>query len=52
MAEPLPTATTMDHLGFTVPDLEQAVGFFEGLGFELLYEEGPYQDMATRSGAR
>jgi catechol 2,3-dioxygenase-like lactoylglutathione lyase family enzyme len=44
MAEQLPTATTMDHLGFTVPDLTEAVSFFESLGFELLYEEGPYRD--------
>ena len=44
MTEKLPTATTMDHLGFTVPNLAEAVSFFEGLGFESLYKEGPYRD--------
>jgi catechol 2,3-dioxygenase-like lactoylglutathione lyase family enzyme len=40
----LPTATTIDHVGFTVPDLSEAISFFEGVGFELLYQEGPYRD--------
>lgn len=44
MTQGLPTATTIDHLGFTVPDLAAAIAFFEGLGFELIYEEGPYRD--------
>lgn len=44
MTKGLPTATAIDHLGFTVPDLPQAVSFFEILGFELMYTEGPYQD--------
>jgi catechol 2,3-dioxygenase-like lactoylglutathione lyase family enzyme len=44
MAKQLPSATTIDHVGFTVPDLAEAVSFFEGLGFEILYEEGPYRD--------
>ena len=34
----------IDHVGFTVPDLDEAVGFFESLGFELLSTEGPYGD--------
>jgi catechol 2,3-dioxygenase-like lactoylglutathione lyase family enzyme len=34
----------MDHLGFTVPNLAEAIEFFLGLGVELLYEEGPYRD--------
>ena len=44
MTAPLPTATMIDHVGFTVPDLDEAVGFFESLGFELLSREGPYGD--------
>lgn len=44
MHEPLPSATTLDHVGFTVPDLDQAIAFFESLGFSLLYKEGPYRD--------
>jgi catechol 2,3-dioxygenase-like lactoylglutathione lyase family enzyme len=40
----LPGAYAFDHAGFTVPDLEEAVAFFTGLGCELLYREGPYQD--------
>jgi catechol 2,3-dioxygenase-like lactoylglutathione lyase family enzyme len=33
----VPTATVLDHFGYIVPDLEQAVGFFvEVLGFELV----------------
>jgi catechol 2,3-dioxygenase-like lactoylglutathione lyase family enzyme len=40
----IPTATNVDHLGVTVPDLKQAVGFFtEVLGAEFLFsfQEGP-----------
>ena len=44
MTAPLPTAIMIDHVGFTVPDLSEAVGFFESLGFELLSREGPYGD--------
>jgi catechol 2,3-dioxygenase-like lactoylglutathione lyase family enzyme len=33
----------LDHAGFTVPDLDQAVAFFcEVFGFELVCEAGPY----------
>ncbi len=39
----LPGLTGMDHIGFTVPDLEQAVGFFtETLGCEAFYPLGPF----------
>jgi catechol 2,3-dioxygenase-like lactoylglutathione lyase family enzyme len=35
----------VEHLGFTVPDLEQAVSFFvEVLGCEHLYDMGPFSD--------
>ena len=40
----IPTSTNVDHLGVTVPDLQQAVMFFtEVLGAEALFtfEEGP-----------
>ena len=40
----IPTATNVDHLGVTVPDLQQAIGFFtKVLGAEFLFsfQEGP-----------
>jgi catechol 2,3-dioxygenase-like lactoylglutathione lyase family enzyme len=38
----IPSATHVDHIGFTVPDLDEAVAFFtEVLGCELVYEVGP-----------
>ncbi len=40
----IPTATNVDHLGVTVPDLQQAIGFFtKVLGAEFLFcfREGP-----------
>jgi catechol 2,3-dioxygenase-like lactoylglutathione lyase family enzyme len=38
----LPRASAVDHAGFTVPDLNEAVDFFVGvLGFELCYRETP-----------
>ncbi|MHA6761493.1 VOC family protein [Streptacidiphilus sp. PAMC 29251] len=41
----LPGATNVDHIAYTVPDLDQAVAFFTRvLGAELLYREGPIQD--------
>jgi catechol 2,3-dioxygenase-like lactoylglutathione lyase family enzyme len=40
----LPGLTRLDHIGFTVPDLEQAHAFFtEVLGCEYMYTLGPYQ---------
>ena len=44
LAKGIPTSTNVDHLGVTVPDLQQAITFFtEVLGAEFLFafEEGP-----------
>lgn len=42
-AEGLPGMTGMDHVGFTVPDLDEAVGFFtEVLGCSAFYPLGPF----------
>lgn len=44
MSAGLPGLRGMEHVGFTVPDLEQAVTFFvEVLGCEPFYELGPFQ---------
>jgi len=41
----IPGATNVDHIAYTVPDLDQAVAFFtEVVGAELIYREGPVQD--------
>lgn len=41
----LPGLTRMDHIGFTVPDLEQAHRFLvDVLGCEYLYALGPFKD--------
>lgn len=41
----LPGLRGTDHIGFTVPDLEQAVEFFvEVIGCEPFYELGPFDD--------
>ena len=41
----LPGLRRFDHVGFTVPDLRQAREFLvEVLGWEFLYELGPYSD--------
>jgi glyoxylase I family protein len=41
----IPGLTGVDHIGFTVPDLEEAALFLtEVLGCEYLYSLGPYQD--------
>src|SRR5689334_1643653 len=38
----IPTAITLDHVGYVVPDIEQAVAFFvDVLGFELLSLDDP-----------
>ena len=43
-AQGLPGLTGVDHIGFTVPDLEQARSFLvDVLGCEYLYSLGPYQ---------
>jgi catechol 2,3-dioxygenase-like lactoylglutathione lyase family enzyme len=40
----IPTATHLDHIGLTVPDLGEAVSFFvDVLGCELVYELGPIE---------
>ncbi|MEV6606268.1 VOC family protein [Kutzneria sp. NPDC051319] len=37
--------TGVDHIGVTVPDLDQAHEFFVGvLGCEYMYRLGPYRD--------
>ncbi|MET8829165.1 VOC family protein [Streptomyces sp. NPDC004610] len=42
---PIPGLTGLDHIGLTVPDLDQAHTFFvDVLGCAYLYELGPYQD--------
>jgi catechol 2,3-dioxygenase-like lactoylglutathione lyase family enzyme len=41
----IPSFDTLDHIGITVPDLEQAVAFFSTvLGAEEWYREGPSTD--------
>jgi catechol 2,3-dioxygenase-like lactoylglutathione lyase family enzyme len=41
----IPSFETIDHLGMTVPDLEEAVAFFvDALGAEDWYREGPSED--------
>ncbi len=48
MSKGIPTARNVDHLGVTVPDLEQAVDFFTRvLGCDLLWRGGPYEDDGT-----
>jgi catechol 2,3-dioxygenase-like lactoylglutathione lyase family enzyme len=45
MAEPVPGMRGMDHVGITVPDMEQAVGFFtEVLGCAKAVSFGPFRD--------
>jgi catechol 2,3-dioxygenase-like lactoylglutathione lyase family enzyme len=40
----LPTLRGTDHIGFTVPDLNQATDFFVNvIGCELVYSLGPFQ---------
>ena len=39
----IPGIKKIDHVGFTVPDLDQAVSFFrDHFGFEVAYEFGPF----------
>jgi catechol 2,3-dioxygenase-like lactoylglutathione lyase family enzyme len=41
---PVPGLTRVDHIGVTVPDLDEAHAFFTGvLGCEYLYTLGPFQ---------
>jgi catechol 2,3-dioxygenase-like lactoylglutathione lyase family enzyme len=49
----IPTATNIDHAGYTVPNLDEAVTFFaDVLGCDLLYTAGPYEDAENDSLAR
>jgi catechol 2,3-dioxygenase-like lactoylglutathione lyase family enzyme len=42
---PLPGLRRLDHVGFTVPDLDEAQRFLVGvLGCEYLYSLGPFRD--------
>jgi len=44
-ADGIPTARSVDHVGFTVPDLDEAVSFFtRAVGCDLLYRTGPFFD--------
>lgn len=41
-ARGLPTVRTADHVGLTVPDLQQGIDFFvDVLGFDLIYTHAP-----------
>ncbi|MFC0111013.1 VOC family protein [Kibdelosporangium aridum] len=45
---PIPGLSRVDHIGLTVPDLDQAREFFvDVLGCEYMYTLGPYQDDGT-----
>ena len=47
LAEPLPGMRGVNHIGITVPDLAQAVGFFTGvLGCQKAMSFGPFRDDA------
>jgi catechol 2,3-dioxygenase-like lactoylglutathione lyase family enzyme len=47
--EELPGLRGVDHIGVTVPDIEQATVFFvDVLGCELLYEREPPRDDSPR----
>jgi catechol 2,3-dioxygenase-like lactoylglutathione lyase family enzyme len=39
----VPSVRSVDHVSYTVPDLEQAIAFFVAyLGGELIYRDGPF----------
>ena len=41
----IPTSPGVDHIGMTVPNLQEAIDFFEGaLGCEHIYTAGPFSD--------
>lgn len=45
---PVPGLRGTDHIGLTVPDLEQAVSFFSDvLGCRVMYRMGPFSDEGT-----
>jgi catechol 2,3-dioxygenase-like lactoylglutathione lyase family enzyme len=52
-AATVPTARNVDHLGLSVPNLEQATRFFvDVLGAQVLMTGGPWSDPKGRSFAR
>ncbi|MBV1849955.1 VOC family protein [Catellatospora tritici] len=45
---PLPGVTGLDHIGFTVPDLDQAHAFLvDVLGCTAMYDLGPFADRGS-----
>jgi catechol 2,3-dioxygenase-like lactoylglutathione lyase family enzyme len=43
----IPTVRSVDHVAYTVPDLDDAVAFFVNwLGGELIFKDGPFRDSA------
>ncbi len=45
LANGIPTARGVDHIGVTVPNLKQAIAFYTGvLGCEHVYTAGPFSD--------
>ena len=48
----IPGARAIDHVGFVVPDLDQAIGFFRDvLGAALLWQNGPFGGRQVDMGA-
>lgn len=48
----IPGARAIDHIGFVVPDLDQAIGFFRDvLGAALLWQNGPFDGRQVDMGA-
>ena len=44
MKQRMPGLRGIEHIGFTVPDLEQATRFFvDVLGCEVFYDSGPFK---------
>jgi catechol 2,3-dioxygenase-like lactoylglutathione lyase family enzyme len=49
----IPTASAVDHVGYNVPDLDEAIAFFtEFLGFTLLERSGGFAPGESAFGAR
>jgi catechol 2,3-dioxygenase-like lactoylglutathione lyase family enzyme len=41
----IPTVRSVDHVAYTVPNLDEAVNFFvDWLGGELIFKDGPFSD--------
>ncbi len=48
MSKGIVSARHVDHVGFTVPDLDAAIEFFErALGADLLWKLGPFHETPT-----